>query len=99
MTKTGLIRRLADANPHLFRRDLERVIGTVLERISSALARGDRVELRGFGTFSTKLRTGRAARNPRTGKRVVVPDKTVLHFRAGKEMRGRLMAVDQGPSA
>jgi integration host factor subunit beta len=63
------------------------------------LARGDRVELRGFGTFSTRVRTGRAARNPRSGERVVVPDKTVLHFRAGKELRGRLMAVDQRPPA
>jgi integration host factor subunit beta len=92
MTKTGLIRRLADAHPHLYTRDVERIVATVFERIVAALARGDRVELRGFGTFSTRMRTGRAGRNPRTGEPVAVPDKTVLHFRAGKELRDRLNA-------
>ena len=91
MTKTGLIRRLADAHPHLYTRDVERIV--------AALARGDRVELRGFGTFSTRVRTGRPGRNPRTGEPVAVPDKMVLRFKAGKEFRGRLQALDQGPPA
>jgi integration host factor subunit beta len=75
MTKADLVRRLADANPHLYRHDIERIVATVFGRITAALARGDRVELRGFGAFSTRVRGGRTARNPRTGERVVVPDR------------------------
>jgi integration host factor subunit beta len=99
MTRSELIERLAEAHPHLYTRDVERIVATVFERIVAALARGDRVELRGFGTFSTRARTGRPGRNPRTGEPVAVPDKTVLRFKAGKEFRGRLQALDQGPPA
>jgi integration host factor subunit beta len=94
MTKSDLIKRLADANPHLYMRDVERIVAVVFNQIAAALARGDRVELRGFGTFSPRARSGRAARNPRNGEPVAVPDRTFPHFRAGKELRERLMAVD-----
>jgi integration host factor subunit beta len=99
MTKSDLIKRLADANPHLTMRDAERIVATVFNQITAALARGDRVELRGFGAFSTRTRGARPARNPRTGAEVAVPDKTVPHFKAGKELRDRLVAVDRAPPA
>ena len=90
MTRSGLIKRLAAANPHLHLRDLERIVATVFERIGSALSRGDRVELRGFGMFSTRGRGERVGRNPRTGAEVAVPGKAVPHFKAGKELLERL---------
>jgi integration host factor subunit beta len=97
MTKSELVKRLADANPHLYMRDVERIVAVVFNQIGAALARGDRVELRGFGAFSTRVRDARPARNPRTGDKVSVPDKAVPHFRTGKELRERLMALDQAP--
>jgi integration host factor subunit beta len=90
MTKSDLIKRLADANPHLYLRDIERIVGTVFEEISAALARGDRVELRGFGAFSVRSRGERVGRNPRTGDEVAVPNKVVPYFKTGKELRERL---------
>jgi integration host factor subunit beta len=90
MTKSDLIKRLADANPHLYMRDIERIVGTVFEEISAALARGDRVELRGFGAFSVRARDERVGRNPRTGDEVSVPNKVVPYFKTGKELRERL---------
>ena len=90
MTKSGLIKRLAAANPHLHLRDLERIVATVFERIGSALMRGDRVELRGFGMFSTRGRGERVGRNPRTGAAIAVPGKAVPRFKAGKELAERL---------
>ena len=94
MIKSELIQRLADKNPHLYQRDVERIIGTVFEEISAALARGDRVELRGFGAFSVKRRPSRVGRNPRTGEAVDVPEKHVPFFKAGKELRESLNAED-----
>jgi integration host factor subunit beta len=94
MTKSDLIKRLADANPHLFMRDIERIVGTVFEQISAALARGDRVELRGFGAFSVRSRGQRVGRNPRTGDEVDVPNKVVPYFKTGKELRERLNVFD-----
>jgi integration host factor subunit beta len=93
MTKADLVKRLADANPHLTMRDAERIVATVFNRITAALARGDRVELRGFGAFSIRARGARPARNPRTCDEVAVPDKAVPHFKTGKVLRDRLMAV------
>ena len=90
MTKSDLIKRLADANPHLYMRDIERIVSTVFEQISSALARGDRVELRCFGAFSVRERDARTGRNPRTGDEVQVPHKVVPYFKTGKELRERL---------
>ena len=90
MTKSELIQALALENPHLYHRDVERIVSTVFDEISEALARGDRVELRGFGAFSVKERTARVGRNPRTGEAVAVPDKYVPFFKSGKELRQRV---------
>ena len=90
MTKSDLIKRFADANPHLYLRDIERIVSTVFEELSEALIRGDRVELRGFGAFSVRHRSSRVGRNPRTGEPVVVPEKAVPFFKTGKELRERL---------
>jgi integration host factor subunit beta len=90
MTKSDLIKRLAEANPHLFLRDVERIVSTVFEEVTQALVRGDRVELRGFGAFSVRQRGSRVGRNPRTGDEVEVPDKAVPYFKTGKELRERL---------
>ncbi len=90
MTKSELIQRLAERNPHLYQRDVERIVSTIFEEISSALARGDRVELRGFGAFSVKNREARAGRNPRTGETVYVARKSVPFFKVGKDLRMRL---------
>lgn len=90
MTKSELIARLAEQNPHLFQRDVERIVATVFDEITEALSRGDRVELRGFGAFSVKRRGPRVGRNPRTGDAVRVAEKCVPYFKTGKELRERL---------
>lgn len=90
MIKSELVKRIADQNPHLYHRDVETVVNTILESITEALARGDRVELRGFGAFSTKQRRERIGRNPRNGDKVPVKAKRVPAFRTGKELRMRL---------
>lgn len=92
MTKSELIQRLADQNPNLFRRDIERIVSTIFDEISDALHRGGRVELRGFGAFSIKERAERVGRNPRTGNSVNVEKKYVPFFKAGKDLRDRLNA-------
>ena len=92
MIKSELIQRLTEENPHLYHRDVERIVSTVFEEIASALASGDRVELRGFGAFSVKRRDARMGRNPRTGEAVPVPEKHVPFFKTGKELRLRLNA-------
>jgi integration host factor subunit beta len=79
MTKSELILRLAETNPHLYQRDVEKIV-----------ARGDRVELRGFGAFSVKERDARLGRNPRTGDSVEVDSKCVPFFKTGKQLRDRL---------
>ncbi len=90
MIKSELVGRVAAANPHLYQRDVENVVNAILDAISEALARGDRVELRGFGAFSVKSRPAREGRNPRTGEKVSVSEKSVPFFKSGKEMRARL---------
>jgi len=90
MTKSELIARLAEANPHLFQRDIERIVSTIFDEITAALANGDRVELRGFGAFSVKTRGSRVGRNPRTGESVEVGEKSVPYFKTGKKLRERL---------
>ena len=90
MTKSELIQLLADRNPHLYQRDVERIVSTIFDEISTALERGDRVELRGFGAFSVKRREPRVGRNPRTGAAVQVAEKYVPYFKTGKELRERL---------
>ena len=94
MTRAELIAALAAANPHLRQPDVELIVATILEEISAALARGDRVELRGFGAFTAKRRDPRTGRNPRTGEAVEVTGKAVPYFKPGKELRER---VNGGP--
>lgn len=90
MTRSELIQRLADMNPHLYLRDIEKIVETVFDEIASALTRGDRVELRGFGAFSVKQRDPRVARNPRTGESVKVEAKRLPFFKTGKALREKL---------
>jgi integration host factor subunit beta len=90
MIKSELVQRIASANPHLYQRDVELIVNAILDEITDALARGDRVELRGFGAFSVKNRPARVGRNPRTGDKVPVDEKAVPFFKTGKEMRERL---------
>ena len=90
MIRSELIQKIADENPHLTQRHVERIVNTVFEEIIEALAKGDRVELRGFGAFSVKSRPARTGRNPRTGEKVPVSEKYVPFFKTGKEMREKL---------
>ena len=90
MIKSELIAYLAEQNPHLYQRDVERIVTTIFDEIGSALARGDRVELRGFGAFSVKHRDARLGRNPRTGEAVSVAAKRVPYFKTGKQLREML---------
>jgi integration host factor subunit beta len=90
MTKSELIQRLAERNPHLYHRDVELIVSAIFDEIGAALARGDRVELRGFGAFSVKRRDARQGRNPRTGDSVSVDEKYVPFFKTGKQLRDRL---------
>ena len=92
MIKSELIASLAAENPHLTQKDVERVVGVILERMILALEQGGRVELRGFGAFSVRSRPARSGRNPRTGETVDVPAKHVPFFKSGKELRARLNA-------
>lgn len=90
MIRSELIQKIADDNPHLYQRDVERIVNTVFEEVTGAMARGDRVELRGFGAFSVKQRDARVGRNPRTGETVQVEEKHVPFFKTGKLLRDRL---------
>ena len=90
MIKSELIQRISSQNPHLYQRDIEKIVDAILDEIIDALRRGDRVELRGFGAFSTKVREARQGRNPRTGAVVSVAQKANPYFKTGKEMRVRL---------
>jgi len=90
MIRSELVAAVATANPHLTQRDVERVVGTIFDTISEALAVGRRVELRGFGAFSTRAREARTGRNPRTGTAVAVDAKRVPYFKPGKDLRERL---------
>jgi integration host factor subunit beta len=90
MIKSELVQTISSQNPHLYQRDVEKIVNAILDEITAALARGDRVELRGFGAFSVKCRPARTGRNPRTGAHVAVDQKSVPFFKTGKEMRERL---------
>jgi integration host factor subunit beta len=90
MIKSELVRRIARRSPHLHQRDVENTLNAVLGEVVNAMARGDRVELRGFGAFSVKVRPARTARNPRTGTVVPVQEKAFPVFRTAKEVRERV---------
>ena len=96
MTKSELIAQLAVENPHLRQPDVELIVATIFDEITAALARGDRVELRGFGAFSAKRRDARTGRNPRTGAAVPVAGKAVPYFKPGKELRERINGASGG---
>jgi integration host factor subunit beta len=90
MIRSELVTIVAESNPHLTMRDVERIVATIFDQITDALAEGRRVELRGFGAFSTRARDARTGRNPRTGTAVKVDAKRVPYFKPGKELRERL---------
>lgn len=94
MIKSELIEKLAEDHPHLYQRDVERVVNTILEEVTVALEQGNRVELRGFGAFSVRNRPARQGRNPRTGDSVAVKEKHVPFFKTGKELRERVDAIN-----
>lgn len=90
MTRSELVQRIAELNPHLYLRDVEKIVETIFSEITQALSRGDRVELRGFGAFSVKHREARIGRNPRTGETVKVDEKRLPFFKTGKALREAL---------
>ena len=96
MLRSELIDTLHAENPHLTRRDMERLVAVVLETVTQTLEAGARVELRGFGAFSVRKRDPRVGRNPRTGETVHVPGKHVPFFRTGKELRQRVDNASKG---
>jgi integration host factor subunit beta len=96
MIKSELVQRIATQNPHLYQRDVENIINAILGEVTTAMSKGDRVELRGFGAFSVKHRPARTGRNPRTGEHVSVAQKSVPFFKTGKEMRERLNRTPPG---
>jgi integration host factor subunit beta len=90
MIKSELVLKVAEQNPHLYQKDVENIVNSILDGITSALAEGDRVELRGFGTFTPKKREPRLGRNPRTGEPVNIAGKNVPAFKQSKDMKARL---------
>ena len=90
MIRSKLIDKLIEENPHLYKRDVERLVSAFFDEIGNALTAGGRVEIRGFGVFSVKERGARIGRNPRTGEPVGIESKRAPHFKAGKELRMRL---------
>ena len=90
MIKSELVLKVAEKFPHLYQRDVEKIVNSIFDEITDALARGDRVELRGFGAFAAKTREARIGRNPRTGETVAIADKRTPSFKTGKELRQRL---------
>ncbi|MBI4938639.1 MAG: integration host factor subunit beta [Nitrosomonadales bacterium] len=90
MTRSDLIARLAERYPQLLAKDAELAVKVILDTLSGSLARGGRIEIRGFGSFSLNYRPPRIGRNPKSGDRVQVPAKHVPHFKAGKELRERV---------
>lgn len=90
MTKSELIEKILNKNPHLTLKDVDRVVTTVLNKIISSLADGDRIEFRGFGAFSVRTRTPRVAKNPRTGAKVEVEERKIPHFKTGKQLHDLL---------
>ena len=94
MTKSELIARLAERNPRLVARDADEAVNTMLDTMTEALSTGQRIEIRGFGSFALNYRPPRVGRNPKSGDRVQVPAKHVPHFKAGKELRERVDGHD-----
>ncbi|WP_367394940.1 integration host factor subunit beta [Cupriavidus sp. Agwp_2] len=98
MTKSELVEKLAARFPQLLLRDADISVKTILDAMSEALADGHRIEIRGFGSFGLNKRPPRVGRNPKSGERVLVPEKRVPHFKAGKELRERVDRSQPAPS-
>jgi integration host factor subunit beta len=96
MIKSELIQQIAERNPHLDKRDIERVVANILDTISDALARGDKVELRGFGAFSVKKHAARIGRNPRTGESVELPSAGRVTFTPGSALKTAATGLSGG---
>lgn len=94
MIKSELVQKISEQYPHLFQRDVEKIVNAIFDEITGALARRDRVELRGFGAFSVRRRDARVGRNPRTGEHVDVSEKFVPLFKTGKLLRERLNGAE-----
>ena len=90
IVKSKLLNQLKKSYPNFLKKDLEKIVSVVLNEIKQALKRGDRVELRGFGIFSTNLQKARISRNPKTGEKVNTPEKKTIHFKMAKEMFKKL---------
>ena len=90
IVKSKLLNQLKESYPNFLKKDLEKVVSVVLNEIKQALKRGDRVELRGFGMFSTNIQKARISRNPRTGEKINTPEKKVIHWKMSKEMFKKL---------
>lgn len=97
MTKSQLIEQLVDKNPQLSVRDVELVVKSLIDQMSESLSDGDRIEIRGFGSFSLHYRAPRVGRNPKTGESVTLTGKHVPHFKPGKELRERANAGQDKP--
>ena len=90
MTRSELIENIAKKNPNLLLSEIEHIVSVIFSSMTAALAKGDRVEFRGFGVFSIHKRAPRIAQNPRTGAKVTIGDRNIVHFRVGKELHERL---------
>jgi integration host factor subunit beta len=97
MIRSELVARIAQQNPHLFEREVEALVRVILNQIAETLAHGDRVELRGFGTFEVRERDARSARNPKTGEKVEVEPRAKVHFKPSKTMQARLNRGEVSP--
>lgn len=95
MTKSGLIEQVAERTPHISKKDTEVVVNTIFDAMTDALRRGERIEIRGFGSFQVKVREARDGRNPKTGEMVNIPAKRTPFFKVGKELKEM---VDRAPS-
>ena len=93
MIKSDLMKKIAEENPHLYYRDIEKIINSILNEIILALEKGKRVELRGFGAFAVKKRNARQGRNPKTGSKVDIEEKIVPYFKSGKALRQKMNEV------
>jgi integration host factor beta subunit len=87
MTKSGLIEKVADQTPHISKKDTEVVVNTIFDAMTDALSNGERIEIRGFGSFQVKVREAREGRNPKTGEMVSIPAKRTPFFKVGKELK------------
>ena len=96
MTKSGLIEAVAERTPHISKKDTEIVVNTIFDAMTEALKQGERIEIRGFGSFQVKVREAREGRNPKTGEEVQIPAKRTPFFKVGKELK-EMVDASHGP--